>query len=92
MKYLQETTGLSLELDAESISKTNWQMDISLANHPDTCSHNDGKIIIGTRALYSTIMRNKLTTRGSAKESAKSYECNKFYSIKALISLKTKTG
>jgi hypothetical protein len=47
MKYLQQTTGLTMTLETQDITSIKWWIDASYATHPDMRSHTGGVLIIG---------------------------------------------
>jgi hypothetical protein len=68
MKYLQQTTGLTMTSETQDITSIKWWIDASYAIHPDMRSHTGGVLIIGRGALYTTSTRQKLTTRSSTED------------------------
>jgi hypothetical protein len=67
MKYLQQTTGLTMTVETQDITSIKWWIDALYATHPDMHSHTGGVLIIGRGALYTTSTRQSLTTRSSTE-------------------------
>ena len=67
MKYLRSTTKLTLTLEAIDLTVIKWWIDGSYAIHPDMRSHTGGTMSLGKGSIYSTSIRQKLTTKSSTE-------------------------
>ena len=67
MKYLNGTKKLCLTLKIDNMKIIKWLVDASFAVHPDFRSHTGGIMTMGTGAIQSTSMKQKLNTRSSTE-------------------------
>jgi Reverse transcriptase (RNA-dependent DNA polymerase) len=67
IKYLQTTDKLELTLEAHNIGNIQWWVDALYAIHPDMRGHTGGIFTLGKGAIYTTSIRQKLTTRSSTE-------------------------
>ena len=67
MKYLRGTIALKLTLEASNNRVIKWWVDGAFAIHPDMRSHSGGIASLGKGAIYSTSVKQKLTTRSSTE-------------------------
>lgn len=67
MAYLRNTPDLVLALEAHDMTVIKWWVDGSYAVHPDMRSHTGGTMSLGKGSVYSTSIRQKLTTKSSTE-------------------------
>ena len=67
MRYLNGTKKLCLTLKIDNMKIIKWLVDASFAVHPDFRSHTGGIMTMGTGAIQSTSMKQKLNTRSSTE-------------------------
>jgi hypothetical protein len=67
MKYLNGTRKLHLTLSIDNLRVIKWYVDASFAVHPDFRSHTGGIMTMGTGAIQSGSMKQKLNTRSSTE-------------------------
>ena len=67
IKYLRNTSSLSLTLEASDTKLMQWWVDASYGTHHDMRSHTGGVFTLGKGAIYATSMRQKLNTKSSTE-------------------------
>jgi hypothetical protein len=67
VRYLRGTKKLALTLEADDLQVIKWWIDASFAVHKDMRSHTGGAMSLGKGAVYSTSVRQKLTTKSSTE-------------------------
>ena len=65
--YLRGTKTLALTLEADNLQVIKWWVDASFAVHKDMHSHTGGTMSLGKGSVYSTSVRQKLTTKSSTE-------------------------
>ena len=65
--YLRNTKKLALTLEADDLQVIKWWIDASFAVHKDMRSHTGGTMSFGKGSVYSTSVRQKLTTKSSTE-------------------------
>jgi hypothetical protein len=65
--YLRGTKTLALTLEADNLQVIKWWVDASFAVHKDMRSHTGGTMSLGKGSVYSTSVRQKLTTKSSTE-------------------------
>ena len=67
MKYLNGTRKYHLTLSIDNIGIIKWFVHASYAVHPDFKSHSGGSMTMGTGAIISSSMKQKLNTTSSTE-------------------------
>jgi Reverse transcriptase (RNA-dependent DNA polymerase) len=67
MKYLDGSQHLTMTLEADDLSVVKWWVDGSYAVHPDMRSQTGATMSFGRGSIYSTSIRQKLTTKSSTE-------------------------
>jgi hypothetical protein len=67
VRYLRDTKKLALTLEADDLRMIKWWIDASFAVHKDMRSHTGGTMSLGKGSVYSTSVRQKLTTKSSTE-------------------------
>ena len=67
MRYLNGTKTYHLTLSADDLHVIKWFVDASFAVHPDFRSHTGAIMMMGTGAIQSASMKQKLNTRSSTE-------------------------
>ena len=67
LKYLNGTRKYCLTLSADNLRVIKWYVDASFAVHPDFNSHTGATMMMGTGAIQSASMKQKLNTRSSTE-------------------------
>lgn len=67
IKYLRGSRELCVTLEATDMNVVKWWVDGSYAVHPDMRSHTGGTMSLGKGSIYSTSIRQKLTTKSSTE-------------------------
>lgn len=65
--YLRDTKKMTLTLEPDDLCIIKWWIDASFAIHADMRSHTGGTMSLGKGAVYSTSLRQKLTTKSSTE-------------------------
>jgi len=65
--YLRDTKKLTLTLEADDLQVIKWWIDASFAVHSDMRSHTGGTMSLGKGSVYSTSVRQRLTTKSSTE-------------------------
>jgi hypothetical protein len=67
VNYLRGTKKMCLTLEADDLQVIKWWIDASFAVHQDMRSHTGGTMSFGKGSVYSTSIRQKLTTKSSTE-------------------------
>jgi hypothetical protein len=67
ISYLRGTKRMCLTLEADDLQVIKWWIDASFAVHEDMRSHTGGTMSLGKGSVYSTSIRQKLTTKSSTE-------------------------
>jgi hypothetical protein len=67
MRYLRETKGMPLTLEADNMKIVKWWIDAAFAVHKDMKGHTGGGMSLGRGLIYGTSKKQKIVSRSSTE-------------------------